>query len=146
MTDKDLKKLTRKQLLELLLEQTERADHLQTRLLELTDKLTDRTLIETSAGSMAKAALELSGVFEAADNAAAQYLANIKRLNDNAEEDAYKRAKVIIDKAKQEAKEERERSEKRIAELTSQIGELEKRKKMLENLFKDFYGETNNDK
>ena len=82
MIDKELRKLNRKGLLELLLKQTERADELEARLNEAEVKLLDRSISEKDAGSIAEAALKLNGIFEAADAAAAQYLENVKRLND----------------------------------------------------------------
>ena len=81
MTEKELKKLNRKQLLELLLVQTARADKLEQKLLRMEERLASRTIAEVEAGSIAEAALRLNGVFEAADAAAAQYLENIKRLS-----------------------------------------------------------------
>lgn len=84
MTEKDLRKLSRKQVLELLLKQTERADKLQARLEEAENKLRDRSLIEAEAGSIAEASLKLNGVFEAAEAAASQYLENIKKLGPEA--------------------------------------------------------------
>lgn len=81
MTEQDLKKLNRKQLLELLLKQTERADRLEEQLREAEEKLENRILLEKEAGSIAEAALKLNGVFEAAEAAAAQYLENIKELS-----------------------------------------------------------------
>lgn len=83
MTDKELKKLSRKQLLELLLKQTERADLLEQELKQLQKKLEDKTLGVNESGSIAEAALKLNGVFEAAQAAADQYLENIKRLHDS---------------------------------------------------------------
>lgn len=81
MTEKELKKLNRKQLLELLLVQTSRADELEAQLTEARAQLEKRELLEMEAGTMAEAALKLNGVFEAVDAAAAQYLQNIKRLS-----------------------------------------------------------------
>lgn len=83
MTDKELKKLSRKQLLELLLKQTERADQLEQELMLLQKKLDDKTLGVNESGSIAEAALKLNGVFEAAQAAADQYLENIKRMHDS---------------------------------------------------------------
>ena len=83
MSERDLKKLNRKQLLELLLKQTERADLLEDKLRETEAKLLDKTIMEAEAGSIAEAALKLNGVFEAADAAVAQYLKNIKQLSKN---------------------------------------------------------------
>lgn len=78
MTEKELKKLNRKQLLELLLKQTERADQLEQELDEAKKQLEDRRIAELEAGSIAEAALKLSGVFEAAQKAADLYLDNVK--------------------------------------------------------------------
>ena len=46
MNEKDLKKLNRKQLLELLLKQTQRADDLQKRINELEDELKNISTIQ----------------------------------------------------------------------------------------------------
>jgi len=81
MTEKDLKKLNRKQVLELLLRQTERADLLEAKLEEAENKLCDRALAEAEAGSLAEASLRLNGVFEAAEAAASQYLENVKKFS-----------------------------------------------------------------
>lgn len=86
MTEKELKKLNRKQLLELLLMQTDRADQLERKLAQLEKRLSDRNIAEMEAGSIAEAALKLNGVFEAAEAAAAQYLENIRRLSQHLEE------------------------------------------------------------
>ncbi len=82
MDTKDLKKLNRKQLLELLLEQTKRVEELEELLRIAEDKMNERILAETEAGSIAEAALRLNGVFEAAQAAADQYVANVKRMTD----------------------------------------------------------------
>lgn len=85
MTEKELKKLSRRQLLELLLKQTEYSEFLEKKLKETERKLDDKILIEAEAGSIAEASLRLNGVFEAAQAAANQYLSNIKRIHDNKE-------------------------------------------------------------
>ena len=89
MTEKELKKLNRKQLLELLLIQTSRADKLEAELNKAKERLKRRELVEMEAGTMAEAALRINRVFEAADAAAAQYLQNIMRINKQMEEKAY---------------------------------------------------------
>ena len=64
MTEKDLKKLNRYQLLELLIAQTERADRLQQQLEEAQQALKDKELKLSSLGSIAEAAMELTGIRE----------------------------------------------------------------------------------
>ena len=79
MTEKELRRLSRAELLELLLAQTEENEKLKKRLQAAEAALSDRKIIMEKAGTMAEAALKLNGVFEAADRAARQYLENIIR-------------------------------------------------------------------
>ncbi len=81
MTDKELKRIGRAELLELLLAQSEENEALQIRIEELEQELRHREIIIANAGTIADAAFQLNGVFDAAGAAAVQYLENIKRLN-----------------------------------------------------------------
>lgn len=80
MTDRELRKLSRAELLELLLEESRENERLRAQLKELNEKLADRAIQMEHAGSIAEAALQLNGVFQAAEQAAAQYLENVRRL------------------------------------------------------------------
>ena len=80
MTAKELKKLRRSELLEMLLARTEEVERLQAELAEANRKLDDRTILIETSGSIAEASLKLNGVFEAAQAAAEQYLKNIERM------------------------------------------------------------------
>lgn len=82
MTEKELKRLSRKQLLEMLIVQTECNEQLENQLAEVKKQLECRIIKEKKAGSIAEAALKLNGVFEAAQNAANQYLENIQHLEE----------------------------------------------------------------
>lgn len=79
MTEKELKKLNRYQLLELLVMQTERADKLQKKVEELEQKLEERELTMSQLGSIAEAAVQVSGILEAAQKAADLYLESAKK-------------------------------------------------------------------
>lgn len=103
MTDNDLKKLNRAELLELLVEQSKKIDQLQAQLDEANRKLADRQIEIDKAGSIAEASLRLSGVFQAAEEAAAQYLENIQRLSGEQEkvcarmeEESKKKARALL--------------------------------------------------
>lgn len=78
MTDKELRKLTRTELLELLLIQSKEIDRLNEELEQLREQMQQRKIAISNSGSIAEAALVLNGVFEAAQAAADQYLENIK--------------------------------------------------------------------
>lgn len=80
MTDKELKRLSRAELLEMLLEQTRRVEALEAELEQKNKELENKRLIMANAGSLAEAALSLNGVFEAAQRAADQYLYNIEMM------------------------------------------------------------------
>ena len=81
MTEKELRGLSRADLLELLIEQTKKNELLQQQLDEATAKLRSRELTISNAGSIAEASLQLSGIFGAAQTAGEQYLQNIRRLS-----------------------------------------------------------------
>lgn len=80
MTDKELRRLSRAELLEMLLAQTEENERLQAELDDAKRALEDRRIEASRAGSLAEASLKLNGVFEAADKAARQYVENVQRL------------------------------------------------------------------
>ena len=81
MTDKELKRLSRAELLELLLESNRENDRLREQLEKAKALLASRVIEIENAGSIAEAALALNGVFEAAQKAADQYLENVRRLS-----------------------------------------------------------------
>ena len=78
MTDKDLRHLSRAELLDILYEQQKRYEDSLAENQALRQQLEDRTLRIASAGSIAEAAIQVNGVFEAAQAAADQYLASVK--------------------------------------------------------------------
>ena len=96
MKEKDLKKLNRYQLLELLIVQTERADSLQAKLEEAEKQLNEQELKMASLGSIAEASLQLGGVFEAAQKAADLYVDAAKKRAAQIEEVAYKKAAAML--------------------------------------------------
>lgn len=78
MTDKELKRLKRVDLFELLIAQSRENDRLRAELEETRSKLESRELTLERAGSIAEAALQLNKVFEAAQAAADQYILSVK--------------------------------------------------------------------
>jgi len=103
LTEKELKKLNRYQLLELLIIQTERADKLQKDLEEAKQKLNEQEINISGFGSIAEASLKLNGVFEAAQKAADMYLDSAKKRAEEIREDAYKKSAEIIAQALEDA-------------------------------------------
>ncbi len=85
MTENKLKKLKRADLLEMLISQSKENETLREELSEALGKLSQKEITISKAGSIAEASLALNGVFEAAENAGAQYLKNIERLSSQQE-------------------------------------------------------------
>ena len=77
MEDNELRKMSRTELLELLLVQSKEIDRLNAQLEQLQNQLSQREITLARTGSIAEAALHLNGVFEAAQAAADQYLESI---------------------------------------------------------------------
>lgn len=122
MIERDLKKMSRTELLELLLEQSRQLEAAQQELEQTRQEQEIRRLELTDAGSIAEAALRINGVFEAAQAAADQYLENIRRFEDERE--------ALCSKAQEEGQQAAERI-LRETEQTCKTMEEETRRKCL---------------
>jgi len=80
LDDKKLKKMSRGELLELLVLLSQQNDELQKQVKEKEAQLENRQIIIKEAGSIAEASLKLNKVFEIAQKAADEYLDNIRKL------------------------------------------------------------------
>lgn len=79
MAVKDLRKLSKTELLELLIEQGRENLALKARLEAAEAELAQRRIAIEESGSLAEAALKLSGVFEAAQRAIDLYRENVEQ-------------------------------------------------------------------
>lgn len=77
MTDRELKKISRIQLLEMLLTQSRELEQLRGELKQAQAELSNRRINLQESGNIAEAALKLNGVFESAQAAAEQYIQNV---------------------------------------------------------------------
>ena len=82
MTERELRRLSRSDLLELLLAQRRENEQLRCMLDQAEARLADRTIQINNAGSIAEASLQLSGVFNAAQDSCQYYLENIRLLSE----------------------------------------------------------------
>lgn len=80
MTDKELHKLKRSELLELMLEQSKEITRLKRQQKAMEKQLRDREIAIQEVGSIAEASLALSKVFAEAQQAADLYLENVERI------------------------------------------------------------------
>lgn len=114
MTESELKKLSRVDLLEMLIEQSKQLKEVQDRLEKTENELKSREIAINEAGSIAEASLRLNGVFEAAQAAGQQYLANIELLS--------KRQELVCSQLERES---REKADQLIDEAMRKSSEME---------------------
>ena len=86
MTEKELKRLSRADLLEMLIAQSVELQTAREKITRMEEELSSRRIKMDQVGSIAEAALKLNGVFEAAQMACEQYMENIRMLNENQDE------------------------------------------------------------
>ena len=79
MTEKELLKLKRSELLEIMLAQSREIDKLREELEEAKAKVEDRELRLKDCGNIAEASLRLTNIFTEAQKAVDLYVENIKR-------------------------------------------------------------------
>ncbi|CYX12069.1 DNA repair protein [Streptococcus sp. 2018037] len=78
MDVKDLRKLKRIELYEIMLAQSEEIDCLRNQLEKIKTELADRRIMISQSGSIAEASMRLTNIFEEAQKAADLYLYNLK--------------------------------------------------------------------
>ena len=86
MTDRQLRKASRLDLLQILLEQRRENESLRQQIAEMEQQLLKRQITIDQAGTLAEAALKLSGIFDAAESACQYYAENIRSLSGRQEE------------------------------------------------------------
>lgn len=132
MAEKELRKMSRTELIEIIYALKSDADRLEKENDQLKEQLENREIQIGEAGSIAEAALKLNEVFASAQAAADDYLASIKKNCEQAEflkeeawktlEKAQKDAKNLQDKAEKESSDILEQAKKKADEILEQSG------------------------
>ena len=111
MTDRQLRKASRTDLLKLLLEQRKETEALRQQIDQLQEQLRQRQITIDQSGTLAEAALKLSGIFDAAETACQYYTENIRGLSGRQEEicrtmerETREKCDRMLEQAKQMAK------------------------------------------
>ena len=124
MTERELRKLSRGDLLEMLLNLSKENEQLNRKLTRMQEELEKRTIAISQSGSLAEAALKLNGVFEAAQYACDQYIQNIHiryQQQETAcrqmEEETRARCSQMVAAAKEEANAYKMQVEREVREL-----------------------------
>lgn len=148
---KELKKLGRKELLEIILEQTKRIEELEQSLSALEKQLESKKISLNEAGTLADAALKLSNIFKNADEAIEIYKLNVEesikkeerkfkkecreikaKLISDTEAKLLKKAETTAKKCEKKEKETEEICQKREKEAEKHLKEIENQIKKLE--------------
>lgn len=108
MTDKEFKRLSRSQLIEIIYQLQLKQEELTAENEKLSNELKDKRIRVEKAGDIASAALEIHNVMQAAQDAAAHYLEEVQLRADEERQqilhNAEAEAAEIIKKARQDAK------------------------------------------
>ena len=107
MTDKEFKRLSRSQLIEIIYQLQLKQEELTADNEKLAKALEDKRILVSEAGNIAEAALEIHNVMQAAQDAATHYLEEMRLRCDEEYQQILEKAKeeaaAIIAKAQQDA-------------------------------------------
>lgn len=133
MTDKEFKRLSRSQLIEIIYQFQIKVEELTQENQTLSAALEDKRLRIAKAGSIAEAVLEMNQVMQAAQNAAQQYLDEIQAVRaemdcerENIRAKANEEAEAVIQKAKADASEILQQAQTEAASIISRAQAEEK--------------------
>ena len=100
MDDKKIRKISKRELLEILLEQAKKIKELESELDKTNKKLETKKMIIEEAGTFADASAKLNGIFEVAEETANQYLVNVKekckKIENNTKKECQKLKEVML--------------------------------------------------
>lgn len=122
MTDKELRHLSRVELIDIIYELQKQVNEKDMQIKKLQDTIDDRMIRISNAGSIAEAAVSISGVFEAAQAAADQYLVSVKEATEDMEQtlaEAETKRQEILDDAKKQADDLLRKAEDQAAALNA---------------------------
>ena len=147
MTDKEFRHLSRSELVEIIYRLQTESEALQRENAELKEQLADKEIKMNNVGSVAEAALQLNGVFDAAQAAADQYVKEVERIYGGARGDAERlliaakqTAEAIIRQANAESARIKAQTERDVeakkAELDDKVKDIFRTHAELEQLLK----------
>lgn len=122
MTKKELRRLSRGDLLEMLIDQSVELEGVRERCTAAEAALAQRELALSKAGSIAEAALQLNGIFEAAEAAAQQYLEELQALQQRQstmEADAQLKCEQMLEETRRRCEEMEREAKITCAEMIS---------------------------
>ena len=125
MTDKEFKRLSRAQLIDIIYQFQLQVEELTEQNRELKQELNDKRIRLSNVGNIAEAALEINDCFRSAQNAAEQYLNEIKAIRDETEvqrQEILKEARAEASSIVSEAVEARDNYNRAMEKVLKEIG------------------------
>ena len=99
MTDKEFKRLSRAQLIDVIYQLQLKQEELSEENEKLKDALADKRLRISHAGNIAQAVLEINDCYQTAQRAAEQYLEEIRAMREDAQQECHR----LLEQAREEA-------------------------------------------
>ncbi len=128
MDNKELRKLGRKDLLEIILAQTKRIEELETELKKTNSELNSKKIAIEESGSIAEAILKLSDIFNVAQTTADKYVNIVKDNNKKYEikmQKEYDRQKdKMLKKVEKECEKRKKEADDYIKDIEQKVNEL----------------------
>lgn len=123
MNEKELRKISRSELLELLLKQTDRIKELENDIDKANKKLENKKISLNEAGSIAEASLKITDLFNKAEEACKIYTDNVSELNKRIEKEVHSKYEKL---EKKKLAETEKKCKKKIDDVNKQINEKKK--------------------
>ena len=141
MINKDLKRLSRRELVDVIYQMKKNEEQLQEKIVSLEEALEEKRIRLSSAGSIAEAAVDITNVFSAAQSTADIYLQEIQTMRENADKECKRMiedAKVKVEKILSAGNKQKEYMDahyrndyKKWRDLQADIERLEEKKREL---------------
>lgn len=103
MTERELRKLSRVDLLTMLLTLSKENEELRSQLEQTRQELESKQIVIEQSGSLAEAALRLNGIFEVAQAACDQYTENRMQICAQMEQETKLKCAALLEEAKKNA-------------------------------------------
>lgn len=120
MTDKEFKRLSRFQLIDIIYQLQLKQEELTAENEKLSKALADKRLRVSKAGNIAEAALEIHNVMQTAQDAAAHYLEEIRIMRSETEE----KCRLLLEKAQKDADDIIAQAKRRNSSSNSELEEI----------------------
>lgn len=137
LTELELKKLKRAELIGIISEVTAENDDLREQLRQSQELLVDKRITVEKTGSLAEAAVQLSGIFEAAEKACAIYSESIRKKSEEQEAYSVQKKKETEELCAKMIKEAKEESQKYWDDVNAKIEKIIAQYKGLKDFLND---------